>query len=178
MADEPPRTPRNDPVHRIAGFGTRAAARAVRPFADVILDGPEIERLLDDPQILDALRRARPGARGKRAPDIIIEGGLVDELLEQLLTRPALCPLVDELVASPAVTAAITQQSLGFADLIGAEIRGRARRADDWLERRGRRGQGGAGGGPRGGGGTGAAPPRGAPPPEAPGSNTLRPASP
>src|SRR4051794_13244550 len=48
MAAEPPRTPRNDPLHRIAGLGTRAAARAVRPFADVILDGPELERLLDD----------------------------------------------------------------------------------------------------------------------------------
>src|SRR3954466_2479460 len=128
MADEPPRTPRNDPVHRIAGFGTRAAARAVRPFADVILDGPEIERLLDDPQVLDALRRALAGDRGKKVADIIIESGLVDELLEQLLTRPALWHLVDELVASPAVTAAITQQSLGFADPIGAEVGSRPRR--------------------------------------------------
>ena len=139
MADERPRTPRNDPVHRIAGFGTRAAARAVRPFADVILDGPELERLLDDPQILDALRRALAGDRGKKVADIIVESGLVDELLERLLTRPALWHLVDEVVASPAVTAAITQQSLGFADLIGAEVRSRARRADDWLEARARR---------------------------------------
>ena len=139
MADERPRSPRNDPVHRIAGLGTRAAARAVRPFADVILDGPELERLLDDPQVLDALRRALAGDRGKKVADIIVESGLVDELLERLLTRPALWHLIDEIVASPAVTAAITQQSLGFADLIGAELRGRARRADDWLENRVRR---------------------------------------
>jgi hypothetical protein len=136
MPDERPRTPRNDPVHRIAGLGTRAAARAVRPFADVILDGPQLERMLDDPQVQDALRRALAGDGGKKVVDILVESGLIDEFLERLLTRPALWKLVDEVVASPAVTAAVTQQSLGFADLIGAELRLRARRADDWLEAR------------------------------------------
>ena len=139
MADDRPRIPRNDPVHRIAGFGTRAAARAVRPFADVILEGPELERLLEDPQVQDALRRALSGDGGKKLVDIIVESGIVDEMLDRLLTRPGLWHLVDEVAASPAVTAAITQQSLGFADLIGAEVRSRSRRADDWLEARVRR---------------------------------------
>ena len=139
MAEEPPPTPRNDPLHRIAGLGTRAAARAVRPFADVIIDGPEIERALNDPHVQAALRRALEGDGGKKLVATLFESGMIDEFLEQLLTRPALWKVVDEVVASPAVTAAITQQSLGFADLIGAELRLRARRADDWLEARVRR---------------------------------------
>ena len=51
----------------------------------------------------------------------------------------ALWRLVDELASSPAVTGAITQQGLGFADQVGDVARARSRTADDWLERRARR---------------------------------------
>ena len=139
MADDPQPPPRNDALHRIAGLGTRAATRAGRPFADVFLDGPGLEQAINDPHVQAALRRALAGDGGKKIVTILFETGLIDEFLAQLLTRPALWSLIDEIVASPAVTAAVTQQSLGFADLIGAEVRTRSRRADDWLERRVRR---------------------------------------
>jgi hypothetical protein len=37
------------------------------------------------------------------------------------------------------VTAAISQQGLGFADEVGDEVRERSRKADDWVERTARR---------------------------------------
>jgi hypothetical protein len=55
------------------------------------------------------------------------------------LASPALWRLVDEIAASPAVTAAITQQSLGFADQVEEQVRMRSRGADDWLEQKVRR---------------------------------------
>lgn len=42
--------------------------------------------------------------------------GLWDEFVDRLLASRALWRLVDEVADSPAVTAAITQQGLGFAD--------------------------------------------------------------
>ena len=37
------------------------------------------------------------------------------------------------------MTAAISQQGLGFADQVGDQVRGRSRKADDWMERAARR---------------------------------------
>jgi hypothetical protein len=47
--------------------------------------------------------------------------------------------MIDEIAGSPAVTAAISQQGLGFADQVTDEVRTRSRKADDWLERAARR---------------------------------------
>jgi hypothetical protein len=46
---------------------------------------------------------------------------------------------VEEVARSPAVTEAITQQSMGFADQVADGVRAGTRRADDWLERAARR---------------------------------------
>jgi hypothetical protein len=43
--------------------------------------------------------------------------------------------LLEEIMHSPAVAEAITQQSLGFADQVGDEVRERSRTVDDKLER-------------------------------------------
>ena len=43
--------------------------------------------------------------------------------------------LVEEIARSPAVTEAITQQSIGFADQVAGGVRARSRTADDWVER-------------------------------------------
>ena len=47
--------------------------------------------------------------------------------------------VVDEIAQSPAVTEAITRQSIGFADQVAGGVRGRSRNADAWLERAARR---------------------------------------
>ena len=47
--------------------------------------------------------------------------------------------MVDEIARSPAVTEAITQQSLGFADQVAGGVRDRSRNADEVLERVARR---------------------------------------
>jgi hypothetical protein len=47
--------------------------------------------------------------------------------------------MIDEIAASPAVTAAISQQGLSFADQVGDQMRDRSRKADDWVERAARR---------------------------------------
>jgi hypothetical protein len=47
--------------------------------------------------------------------------------------------LVDEIAQSPAVTEAIAQQGLGFADEVAGEVNQRTRRADAIAERVARR---------------------------------------
>jgi hypothetical protein len=59
--------------------------------------------------------------------------------VDRLLESEDLWLLVEEIARSPAVTEAITQQSMGFADQVADGVRGRSRRADDWLERAARR---------------------------------------
>ena len=59
---------------------------------------------------------------------------LLDTAVERLLASPALWQLVDEIAQSPAVMAAITAQSAGFADEVAGGLRARSRRADVWLE--------------------------------------------
>jgi hypothetical protein len=47
--------------------------------------------------------------------------------------------MVEEIAQSPAVTEAIAQQSVGFADQVAGGVRVRSRNADAWLERTARR---------------------------------------
>ena len=75
----------------------------------------------------------------ERVIDQVFDSGLIDRILDRLLASEGLWHLIDEVAASPAVTAAISQQGLGFADQVGDEVRGRSRKADDWLERAARR---------------------------------------
>ncbi len=55
--------------------------------------------------------------------DAAFDSGLVDRIVERLPTSRAVWDLIDEVAASPAVTAAISQQGLGFADQMGDEVR-------------------------------------------------------
>jgi hypothetical protein len=64
---------------------------------------------------------------------------LLDSVVERLLESEELWVLVDEIARSPAVTEAITQQSVGFADQVAGQVRLRSQRADAGLERAARR---------------------------------------
>jgi hypothetical protein len=59
--------------------------------------------------------------------------------VRRLLESEDLWLLVEEIARSPAVTEAITQQSMGFADQVAGGVRAGSRRADIWLERAARR---------------------------------------
>jgi hypothetical protein len=69
----------------------------------------------------------------------LVDAEVLDVFVERLLANPALWRLVDEIASSPAVTAAITQQGLGFVDQVGDQVRSRSRNADDRFEQAARR---------------------------------------
>jgi hypothetical protein len=95
-----------------------------------ILEGPELER---------AVETALESAAAERLVGQVIESRLLDEAVRRLLESEELWLLVDEIARSPAVTEAITQQSMGFADQVAGGMRAGSRRADVWLERAARR---------------------------------------
>ena len=121
----------------LGGIGGRAAAATLRPLTEAAY--PELERLisaaLESERIQESLRRGLESAGARQLIDDLFDSGLFNHFVDRLLASPGLWHLVDEIADSPAVTAAITQQSLGFADVIADELRARTRRADDWLER-------------------------------------------
>jgi hypothetical protein len=121
----------------LGGIGSRAAAATFRPLTDAAY--PELERLvsavLESERMQESIRRALASGGARQVIDDFFDSGLFEHFVERLLASPALWHLVDEVADSPAVTAAITQQGLGFADQLGEELRERGRRADDRLER-------------------------------------------
>jgi uncharacterized RDD family membrane protein YckC len=156
MADDPTGNSGAPDSRPRAGIGSRAAAAALRPFTDAaaaaveagiglerravdrILISAELERLVgataDSPRIQAAIQKAMLGDGAKELIATFFESGLFDDFAERLLASKGLWRLIDEIADSPAVTAAITQQSLGFVDIVAAEARTRSRRADEWLE--------------------------------------------
>ena len=71
--------------------------------------------------------------------DKVIDSGLLDKVIERLLETDELWVLVDEVANSPAVTEAIGQQGIGFADQVAGRVRESSHRADDTVERVARR---------------------------------------
>jgi len=102
----------------------------VEQTATRIVNGPELER---------AVETVLESAAAERLVGQVIESKLLDEAVRRLLESEELWLLVEEIARSPAVTEAITQQSMGFADQVADGVRGRSRRADVWLERAARR---------------------------------------
>ena len=149
------------PSSRIVQGITSAGTRALRPFngavtaaanagidlqrrtLDRVLESDELERVLmttlDSPHFQASIRRVLASDGAGRLVDTLFDSGLFDRLfdrlVDQILASDALWRLVDEVAGSPAVTAAISQQGLGFADQVGNELRVRSRAADGWVER-------------------------------------------
>jgi hypothetical protein len=132
------------PFSNAAGAAMRTTTIVVeRAVVEPILDSPEFERLvssaLNSARVHTAVERLFESEGARRLIDSFFDSGLFDEFASRLLESAALWELVDRVADSPSVTAAITQQSLGFADQVGEEVRTRSRSADDWLERAARR---------------------------------------
>ena len=157
------------PLTGLVGAAASVGVGVQRHAVDRVLESSELERTLnaavDSERIQASLERAFQSDSGKRLVDGLFESGLlergidrmfetgllervidrlfdsgaIDHLFERLLASDALWDLIDVIAASPAVTAAISQQGLGFADQVGEQVRGRSRRADDWVERAARR---------------------------------------
>ena len=138
-------------------IGGRAAVATVRPFTGVVgaaagagmelerramdrlLEGDDLERVLDDPRFQLLVSQLLNSDAARQMVNGFFDSGLFDLFVDRLLASDALWRLIDEIAASPAVTAAVSQQGLGFADQVGDELRTRSRKADDWLERLARR---------------------------------------
>jgi hypothetical protein len=109
-----------------------------RMLADGIVEQTTI-RILEGPELERAVETALESATVERLVGQVIESRLLDEAVRRLLESEELWLLVEEIARSPAVTEAITQQSMGFADQVAGGVRAGSRRADDWLERAARR---------------------------------------
>jgi hypothetical protein len=127
------------PLNDAAGAAFTAGLNAERRAVELVLDSQELERIvtaaLDNPRLREKVRQACDSEAAQRLIDGFFDSGLFDRIAERLLASDGLWHLIDEIAASPAVTAAISQQGLSFADQIGDEVRSRSRSADDWLER-------------------------------------------
>lgn len=144
-------------LHELAATGGRVAARGLRPFSRAVgaaadagiglerrvLESDELERVLltalDSPNLQRAFGRVLGSDGMRKLVDSLFDSGLFDHILDRLLESDGLWRMIDVIAQSPAVTAAISQQGLGFADQVGDAMRGRSRQADDWLEQRARR---------------------------------------
>ena len=122
-----------------------AAVDSIRIQASLerALQSDSVKRLVDnlfDSGLLDqVITRMFDSGLFDRVIDQMFDSGLMDRLLERLLATDGLWHMIDEIAGSPSVTAAISQQGLGFADQVTDQVRERSRKADDWLERAARR---------------------------------------
>src|SRR6185503_6842389 len=109
-----------------------------RLLADGVIESA-VARVLDGPELERVAAAALDSPAAERLVVRLIDSRLLDEAVVRLLESDDLWLLVDEIARSPAVTAAITQQSLGFADQVAGGVRARSRSADLWLEGAARR---------------------------------------
>jgi hypothetical protein len=94
---------------------------------------------LDSPLMSELAGRALDSEGMDRLVAQVLESRLLDATVARILASEELWLVVDEVAQSPAVTAAITQQGVGFAGQVAGEVGERSRRADARLERVARR---------------------------------------
>jgi hypothetical protein len=136
----------------MSGSIVRGTGRAGIATLDAVLNsrlaGDVVERLAASPLAARAVRGALQGPLVEalagdlvryRVADRLLSEDLVEQTTERVLESDDLWLLVDEIASSPAVTTAIAQQSVSFADQVAGGVRARSRDADAWLEGRARR---------------------------------------
>jgi hypothetical protein len=123
----------------LAGLDVVLASRLARESVDRVIGSTLVEqtatRVLEGPELERVLEQALESPAMERVVGRVIESRLLDEAVDRLLESEELWVLVEEIARSPAVTDAITQQSVGFADQVAGGVRARSRNADDWVER-------------------------------------------
>ena len=153
MANDNTRKARSRPLKPLTDIGGRAAAASLRPLSGVVsaaaeagisleqrtvdrlLESGEFERLLDSARLQAIVAQVVGGEGATQLIDTFFDSGLFDRFVDRLLSSDGLWRLVDEIAASPTVTAAVSQQGLGFADQVGEAVRARSRKGDRRLER-------------------------------------------
>jgi hypothetical protein len=96
-------------------------------------------RVLEGEEFEHVVQAALESPTVERLIASAIESRLLDQAVVHLLESDDLWLVVDEIASSPAVTTAIAQQSVSFADQVAGGVRSRSRNADAWLEQRARR---------------------------------------
>jgi hypothetical protein len=121
----------------------RRAERLTLATLDAVLAsrvGEEaVDRVLDSALAKRAIARAVERVADEMGEGPALDSPAMDRLVERLLESDELWLIVDEIAQSPAVTEAITRQSVGFADQVAGQVRDRSRSADARLERAARR---------------------------------------
>jgi hypothetical protein len=137
-------------------LASRATDEAIKRISVHVIESPELERLMarslespamerlvaaavDSPATERLIAAAVDSPATERLVMRVIDSRLLDEIVTRLLESEELWLAVEEIARSPAVTEAITQQSLGFADQVAAGVRQGSTGADAWLERAARR---------------------------------------
>jgi hypothetical protein len=98
-----------------------------------------VDRVLDSELAKRAIARAVERVADEMGEGPALDSPAMDRLVARLLESEELWLVVDEIAQSPAVTEAITRQSVGFADQVAGQVRDRSRSADARLERAARR---------------------------------------
>jgi hypothetical protein len=152
-----------------AGIPLRVAERMLadgiaEQVAARLLEGPELERIakltVESPALHAAVADALDSEAMERLLARVLEtegvqrlvtqvlesrvvedavARLIDDAAARLPDSEAMWALIDVIARSPAVTDAIAQQGVGFADQVADEVRDRSRTVDDRLERGARR---------------------------------------
>jgi hypothetical protein len=117
------------------GLFDRVVDRLAQRIVDRLLEGDELETMLASPPLQEIIAQVVSSEGATRVVGTFFDSGLFDRFVDQLLSNDALWRLVDDVAASPAVRAAVSQQGLGFADQVGDAVRARSRRGDRRLER-------------------------------------------
>jgi hypothetical protein len=123
-------------------IGRRAEDAALAALDAVLasrLGVEAVDRVLDSELARRAIGRAVERVAAEMGEGPALDSAAVDRLVERLLESEELWRVVDEIAQSPAVTEAITRQSVSFADQVAGQVRDRSRSADARLERAARR---------------------------------------
>jgi hypothetical protein len=129
-------------VRPARALGRRAEDTALAALDAVLasrLGAEAVDRVLDSELAKRAIGRAVERVADEMGEGPTLDSPAMDRLVARLLESDELWRVVDEIAQSPAVTEAITRQSVGFADQVAGQVRDRSRSADARLERAARR---------------------------------------
>jgi hypothetical protein len=130
-------------IGSIVGRPARAIGKRAEDLAlgglDVVLSSRLAEEAVD--RVLASSLAKRALARTLQGPlvDDVLASPAIERMIARVLDSRELWVAVDEIAQSPAVTEAITRQSVSFADQVAGRVRDGSRNADARLERAARR---------------------------------------